>query len=92
MSATLFVRHPVEDYAAWRSVYDSDSLIALREQHGVTADEVHVDPSDKTDVFIIHRFPTVEQAQAFASSTGLKEAMHRAGVVGAPRVEITAEG
>ena len=91
MSATLFVRHPVEDYATWRSVYDSDTLIALRNQYGVTADEVQVDPSDKNDVFVIHHFPTVEQAQGFSSNPELKQAMDRAGVAGAPRIEITTE-
>ena len=46
--ATLLVRHQVEDYAAWRSVYDS--LDGLRKEHGCTGEEVMVDPADKQDV------------------------------------------
>ena len=87
--ATLLVRHQVEDYAAWRSVYDS--LDGLRKEHGCTADQVMVDPTDKQDVFIIHRFPTLEQAQAFAGSDGLREGMGQAGVKGAPRIEFALE-
>ena len=49
------------------------------------------DPGNKNDVFVIHRFPTVEAAQAFTGSSELKEAMGRAGVTGAPRIEIAAE-
>jgi len=87
--ATLLVRHQVDDYAAWRSVYDS--LDGLRKEHGCTEDEVMVDPVDKQDVFIIHRFPTLEQAQSFAGSNELREAMSRAGVNGAPRIEFALE-
>jgi hypothetical protein len=88
-SATLFVRHRVDDYSAWRSVYDS--VDELRESHGCTGEEVLVHPGDKEDVFVLHRFPTVEQAEAFAHSDGLREAMGRAGVAGPPRIEITVE-
>ena len=87
--ATLLVRHEVEDYAAWRSVYES--VDGLRTEHGCTGAEVMVDPGNKQDVFILHRFPTVEQAEAFAGSNDLREAMGRAGVVGAPRIEIAVE-
>ncbi|MGQ0832151.1 MAG: antibiotic biosynthesis monooxygenase [Microthrixaceae bacterium] len=86
MSATLLVRHRVQDYAAWRAVYES--VEGLRQQHGCTEAEVLVDPGDKEDVFVIHRFPTLDQAQAFAGSGELKEAMGRAGVAGPPRIEI----
>ena len=87
--ATLLVRHEVEDYAAWRSVYDS--VEGLRQEHGCTGAEVMVDPADKQDVYVVHRFPTVGQAQAFAGSGELREAMGRAGVKGAPRIEIAVE-
>jgi len=89
MAATLIVRHRVNDYSAWRSVYDS--VDELRQQHGCTDDEVLADPADKQDLFVLHRFPTVDQAKAFAGSNELREAMSRAGVVGPPRVEIAVE-
>jgi hypothetical protein len=88
-TAVLIVRHRVNDYSAWRSVYDT--VDGLRQQHGCTGDDVFVDPSDKQEVFVLHRFPTVEQAEAFAGSSELKEAMGRAGVAGPPRVEIAVE-
>jgi quinol monooxygenase YgiN len=88
-AATLIVRHQVEDYGAWRAAYDT--VEGLRQQHGCTDAEVMVDPTDKRDVFVLHRFPTVAQAQAFAGSAELREAMGRAGVAGPPRIEIAVE-
>ncbi len=87
--ATLLVRHEVEDYAAWRSVYES--VDGLRKEHGCTDAEVLVDPADKQDVYVLHRFPTLEKAQTYAGSNELREAMGRAGVKSAPRIEIAVE-
>ena len=88
-TATLIVRHQVEDYGAWRVVYDG--VENLRQQYGCLEADVTVDPGDKNDVFVIHRFPTIDAAQGFAGSGELKEAMGRAGVTGAPRIEIATE-
>ena len=87
--ATLLVRHEVEDFAAWRTAYDS--VDGLREEYGCTDAEVLLDPANDHDVYVIHRFPSLEQAQGFAGSNELREAMGRAGVKGAPRIEIAVE-
>jgi len=89
MSATLFVHHQVSDYGTWRAVYDE--VEPLRQQYGCTTQSVWVDPSDKQDVFVIHQFPSLEQAEGFAGSAELKDAMARAGLAGAPRIEIAVE-
>ena len=90
MSTTaLIVRHQVQDYSAWRAVYDS--LEDLRQSYGCTGAEVMTDPGNKNDVFVIHRFPTLEAAQGFAGNSELRDAMGRAGVIGAPRIKISVE-
>jgi hypothetical protein len=86
MSATLIVRHTVADHAAWRVVYDE--VDTLRTSHGCTAQRVLQLPGDANDVVAIHEFPTVDQAREFAEDPALKDAMHRAGVTGPPRIEI----
>ena len=45
-------------------------------------------PEDGNDLFIIHDFPTAEEAGSFADDPALREAMTRAGVEGALLVEI----
>ena len=86
MSATLAVRHHVSDYAAWRKVYDE--VESLRARYGCIAQRVMRLPDDDNELFVIHEFPTAEQAGSFAHDPGLREAMDRAGVEGAPRIEI----
>jgi hypothetical protein len=86
MSATLAVRHNVRDYAAWQKVYQD--LEPLRARHGCTSQRVMRLPDDGNDLFITHDFPTAEQAGSFAHDPALREGMQRAGVDGAPRIEI----
>jgi hypothetical protein len=86
MSATLIVRHNVADYAAWRKAYTEAD--AIRAKHGCTGERVLQSPSDPNDVVATHEFPSVAQAEAFASDPALGAAMQSAGVVGTPRVEI----
>ncbi len=63
----------------------------LRQQHGCVGAEVLVGPDDREDVFLVHRFPTLEQAKAYAGSDDLRDAMGRAGVAGRPRIEFAVE-
>ncbi|HUL24264.1 MAG TPA: hypothetical protein VLW44_00635 [Streptosporangiaceae bacterium] len=86
MSATLAIRHQVRDYAAWRKAYDEAE--PLRAQYGCTAHRVMRLPDDGNALFVTHDFPSAEHAGAFAHDPALQEAMGRAGVEGAPRVEI----
>jgi hypothetical protein len=86
MSATLAIRHHVRDYAAWRKAYDEAE--PLRAQHGCTAQRVMQLPGDGNELFVTHDFPTAEQAGSFAQDPALREATGRAGVEGAPRIEI----
>lgn len=86
MSATLVVRHKVNDYAAWRAVYDE--LEPLRGKHGCMGKRELRLPGDANDLLITHDFGSVEQSSAYAGSDELRAGMAQAGVVGAPRVEI----
>ena len=86
MSATPAVRHNVQDYAAWRKVYDE--LQPLRAQYGRTAQRVMQLPDNGDDLFITHDFPTAERAGGFAHDPALRAGMDQAGVVGTPRIDI----
>ena len=85
--ATLFVRHSVSDYAAWRKAYDS--VAPLQKAGGVTAEAVYQSADDPNDVTVTHEFASIAAAKAFAGSEDLKAAMQRAGVVGAPTIWFT---
>ena len=80
----IFVRHTVADYAAWREVYDE--FDAERGPMGVVAHGVYQGLDDPNDVTLWHDLATREQAEAFAASEALRDAMRRAGVRGQPTV------
>lgn len=84
---TLFVRHDVADYAAWRVLYDR--LDAQRTAMGVASDSVYRAADDPNNITVTHDFASLEAAHAFAASPELKDPMGRAGVVGAPDIWFT---
>ena len=81
---TLFVRHTVADYAAWRKFYDS--VADMQKKGGVIAEAVYRSIDNPNEVTVTHEFRSAEAAKAFASAEELKGAMQRAGVVGAPTI------
>lgn len=85
--ATMFARHHVTDYDAWRRVYDD--LAPTQKRMGVVAEAVYRAADDPDDVTITHEFGTLEAAQAFAASNELHDAMVSAGVQGAPTIWFT---
>lgn len=82
--ATMFVRHTVTDYAAWRAGYDA--FDATRKGLGVTGEAVWQAAGNPNDVTVTHDFASLDAAQAFAASPELHDAMANAGVVGAPTI------
>ena len=82
--ATLFVRHTVADYAAWRRIFDA--FAPTQEALGVTDKAVYQAADNANDVTVTHEFATLEAARAFAGSPELKAAMHDAGVTSAPTI------
>lgn len=85
--ATMFVRHTAADYGAWRRIYDGFQPKART--LGVQAEAVYQAVDDPNDLTVTHEFATLEAARAFAGSAELREAMHEAGIVGAPTIWFT---
>jgi hypothetical protein len=76
----LFVRHNVDDYEAWRRVYDE--FDAERRSMGVKGDAVFRALDDPNDVTLWHDFDSADAARSFLSAPELRDAMQRAGVKG----------
>jgi quinol monooxygenase YgiN len=81
---TMFVKHRVNNYGAWKRVYDA--FAAKRKELGVAGASVHRDPQDPNQLTITHQFSDLNGATAFAGSTELKSAMSNAGVAGPPDI------
>ncbi len=84
--ATVFLRHPVADYDAWRPVYDVD--VARRDTVGLTEVGVFRDASDPNSVLIVWDTDDVSEFEAMLADEELKAAMDEAGVTGPPEVWI----
>ncbi len=86
---TLFVRHTVKDYQAWRKVYDE--MAPTQQAFGVTAHAVYRSESDPNDLTVTHDFASLAAAQKWADSDELHKGMDSAGVVGAPTIWFTSK-
>ncbi len=85
--ATMFVRHTVSDHGAWQKIYDdfAPNLPKL----GVTGQAVYQSADNPNDITVMHEFPSVAAAQAFATNPDLRKAMQAGGVVGVPMIWFT---
>ena len=86
--ALLTVQHTVQDYGAWRSIYDA--LEEVQVDWGVTGASVHQLANAPNVVLVLRQFATVAQAHGFLTNREVQAAMQRAGVKGEPRIEIYA--
>ena len=84
--ATIFLRHPVADYDAWRPLYDDD--MARRDTAGLTEVGVFRDASDPKSVLLVFDTDDVSGFEAMLADEGLKAVMEEAGVTGPPEVWI----
>jgi quinol monooxygenase YgiN len=84
---TMFVRHTVNDYSQWKSVYDQ--FAGTRREYGVTGASVHRDAEDPNTIVVVHQFGSLDDAHTFADSDDLHSAMEQAGVAGPPEIWFT---
>jgi len=85
--STLFVRHQVKAFDAWKKVYDAFN--AERMQLGVTGHGIYQDVDNPNDVTVYHEFKNFDEAKAFFGNTRVREVMANAGVVGEPTAWFT---
>ena len=78
------IPHPVADCATWRAVCEQAG--PLCGAAGVTGAEVFTDAATPLTVVIVHRFPSLEAAQAFPGNPGLGAAMKRGGLMAPPKM------
>ena len=87
--AKLLVHHKVQDYSAWRQIFDEDDK--RRKEYGSTGFQVLKSTSDPNDLTVIMDYPSVEAAKTFATSDALKEKMKNAGIISQPEMTILVE-
>jgi heme-degrading monooxygenase HmoA len=87
--AGMMVQHTVKDFATWKKFYDDQA--GLRKSSGMLSDEVYRDAADPNKLTVLTRWNSMANAQKFAGSPELKEAMEKAGIVGMPMISFMNE-
>ena len=75
----LLVRHKVDDYERWQSVFDHHHG-ATREQSGSKGGWILRNADDPNELVILLEWDSLDNARHFANADELREAMQRAGV------------
>lgn len=81
----VLVRHKVADYNRWKEAFDSH--LTVRKRAGETGCHLFHNLEDPRDIFLLSDWLNADDARKFMSSDELRDAMKKAGVVGAPEVQ-----
>lgn len=81
---TAFVKHAVNDFASWKTVYDN--FMPTAKKIGVQHEHVFRDPNASDQVIVTHEFKSIQDATNFFNSEELKNAMKNAGVSNTPEI------
>lgn len=83
-TAAAIIAHEVEDFAAWKAVYDS--LEGARQRAGIIGSAVNRGLDNPNQILVYHQAETRAELEAFFASSELKSAMQKGGVKGAPDI------
>jgi hypothetical protein len=82
--ALMMIRHKVADFAKWKPAFDDHR--PARQAAGLKDLHLWRNADDPNEVISVFEVSDMAKAKQFADSSGLKEKMQSAGVVGAPDV------
>ena len=82
--AYQIVRHTVADYSKWKTVFDENG--ATRKSFGSKGAQILRGADNPNELCVLIEWDSVQNAQSFAESDSLREAMDRAGVMSKPEI------
>jgi quinol monooxygenase YgiN len=83
--ATMLVKMKVGEYNQWKRAFDE--LDQARRAHGWISYDILRDDSDPNSITVISKMKDIEQGKAYGRSPELRDAIQRAGVIGAPDIQ-----
>ncbi|MBL8130002.1 MAG: hypothetical protein U0Z70_16295 [Thermomicrobiales bacterium] len=81
MMPSLLIHHRVADYDAWSTVFAEHEVV--RRANGSRGGWI-LRTADSGEILVLLEWDDLERARLFVDSDDLREAMQRAGVIGAP--------
>lgn len=82
--AHLLIKHKVKDYSAWKKVFDG--VVDTRRAGGEKSYQILHTDNDNNNLVAIFEWDSLENAKKYTTSSELKEAMGKAGVVEQPEI------
>ena len=80
----FIVRHKVEDYAKWKTVFDEHG--ATRQAGGGQGGLLFRNADNPNELIVLWDWDSLDNARKFAASPDLRETMQRAGVADHPDI------
>jgi heme-degrading monooxygenase HmoA len=80
----VLIRHKVGDYDKWKSVFDEH--LTFRKAGGEKGGRLFRNIDNPSEVIVIFKWDTIENARKFMESEDLKKAMQKAGVADKPDI------
>ena len=80
----LLIRHKVEDYATWASVFAEQE--STRRANGSRGGRLFRSAANPNEVLLLLEWDDLERARLFVDSDDLREALARAGVIDRPDI------
>jgi hypothetical protein len=80
----VLVRHKVADFSKWKAEYDA--YLPTRQKAGLEEEHLLRNIDNPDEVVLLYEAENLHEAQAFARSSDLREAMQKAGVVDKPDI------
>ncbi|MGH7687325.1 MAG: hypothetical protein ACREN2_10980 [Candidatus Dormibacteria bacterium] len=84
MSVAIIVRHRVQNYEAWRPLFEEHGTV--RRQYGGLGHQIDRVEGDPNDLVIVLTFRDLEGARGFVADPSLAETMQHAGVISKPEI------
>ncbi len=86
----VLIRHKVEDYTKWKSVFDAHK--AMRKAGGEKTYHIFHTTDDPNNLVLLFEWNSVDNARRFLESQELRQAMKKAGVKDQPDIYFLKEG
>jgi len=80
----LLVHHKVADFSKWEPAYGAHS--GARKKAGLKEEHLLQNIESPNEVVLLFEAEDIQKAKAFASSSGLREAMQNAGAIDKPGI------
>ena len=80
----VVVRHEIEDYAKWKKEFDEGS--ADRKAAASQGGAIYRTVDNPNKIAVALDWDILENTQKFTNSDEIKQAMEKAGVIGAPQI------